>query len=73
MSHRPRILVTGATGNIGREIVPQLRAADVPVRGLSRNPRPPRSADDLEMVRGDLTSPETLDRALGTCTRASRS
>jgi len=64
MSDRPRILVTGATGNIGREIVAQLRAADVSVRGLSRNPQQTEFLVGLEVVRGDLTSPKTLDRAL---------
>ncbi len=64
MSRRPRILVTGATGNIGREVVTQLRAANVPVRGLSRNPHTTEIGDGVEVVRGDLTAPATLDRAL---------
>lgn len=64
MSRRPRILVTGATGNIGREVIAQLRTANVPVRGLSRNPEKAAFAEDVEIVRGDLTAPDTLDRAL---------
>ena len=66
MSIRPRILVTGATGNIGREVIAQLRAANVPVRGLSRNPQHAAlpDGDGIEMVGGDLTAPDTLDRAL---------
>ena len=32
------ILVTGATGNVGRELVSALAARDVPVRALVRNP-----------------------------------
>jgi uncharacterized protein YbjT (DUF2867 family) len=64
VSIRPRILVTGATGNIGREIIAQLRAANVPVRGLSRNPQKAEFPDGVEVARGDLTAPETLDRAL---------
>src|ERR1051325_2128086 len=63
MSMRPRILVTGATGNIGREVIAQLRAAKVPVRGLSRNPEKAECPDGIEVVRGDLTAAETLDRA----------
>jgi uncharacterized protein YbjT (DUF2867 family) len=60
----PRILVIGATGNIGREVVAQLRAADVPVRALSRNPQSCNLPDGVDVVRGDLTAPETLGRAL---------
>ena len=32
------ILVTGATGEIGRELIPQLVAAGQPVRALVRDP-----------------------------------
>ncbi|MGH9146848.1 MAG: SDR family oxidoreductase, partial [Vicinamibacterales bacterium] len=60
----PRILVTGASGNIGREVVAQLRAADLPVRALSRNPQSVNLPDGVDVVRGDLGMPETLDRAL---------
>ena len=64
MSIPPRILVIGATGNIGREVIAQLRAANVRVRGLSRNPHTTEIPDGVEVVRGDLTAPATLDRAL---------
>jgi uncharacterized protein YbjT (DUF2867 family) len=60
----PRILVTGATGHIGREVVAQLCAADLPVRALSRNPQSGHLPDGVDGVRGDLAVPETLDRAL---------
>jgi nucleoside-diphosphate-sugar epimerase len=36
MKGRSWILVTGASGNIGGEVVAQLRAAGLPVRALSR-------------------------------------
>lgn len=51
------ILVAGATGNVGAQVVTQLRARDVPVRALSRNPPP-------DGVRGDLAKPETIAPAL---------
>ncbi len=51
------ILVAGATGNVGAQVVTQLRARGVPARGLSRNPPP-------DGVRGDLAKPETIAPAL---------
>jgi uncharacterized protein YbjT (DUF2867 family) len=64
MGIAPRILVTGASGNIGREVVAQLCAADLPVRALSRNPQSGNLPEGVDLVRGDLTAPETFDRAL---------
>jgi len=60
----PRILVTGATGHIGREVVAELRAAGVPLRALTRNPQAAALPDGVDVVRGDLTVPDTLDRPL---------
>jgi uncharacterized protein YbjT (DUF2867 family) len=50
------VLVIGATGNIGREVVAALTAAGSPVRAMSR------SGD--ARVLGDLTRPETLEACL---------
>jgi uncharacterized protein YbjT (DUF2867 family) len=58
------ILVTGASGNIGREVVAQLRGAGLPVRALSRNPRTAALLGDVDVVQGDLSAPETLEAAL---------
>lgn len=52
------ILVTGATGNVGRQVVTQLCAAGVPVRALTRS-----GGDfpaEVEVVRGDLRDPLDL-------------
>jgi uncharacterized protein YbjT (DUF2867 family) len=60
------ILVTGATGKVGQEVVRQLAAADVPVRALVRDPM--RASDirlpGVEIAVGDLAAPDTLDKAL---------
>ncbi|UBU13830.1 NAD(P)H-binding protein [Nonomuraea gerenzanensis] len=57
-----KILVTGATGNVGRHVVSQLAAAGLDVRALAR--RPERVQPGVEAVQGDLTAPETLEPAL---------
>jgi uncharacterized protein YbjT (DUF2867 family) len=64
MMDKPRILVTGATGNVGRHVVSLLAAAGVPVRALARNPDVVRVPPQVEVVRGDLTLPDTLDPCL---------
>ena len=56
--------MTGATGNIGRELIAQLGRAGVPVRGMSRNPEGATFVGGIDVVRADLTEPDTLDRAL---------
>lgn len=58
------ILVTGATGTVGRQIVTELAAAGRPVRALTRRPESADLPAGVEVVRGDLTAPETLDDAL---------
>jgi uncharacterized protein YbjT (DUF2867 family) len=58
------ILVTGATGNVGRELVAQLRAAGRGVRALTRHPQSANLPDDVEVVAGDLSAPSTLDACL---------
>jgi uncharacterized protein YbjT (DUF2867 family) len=58
------ILVTGATGNVGRQVVSQLLATDVRVRAMARNPDSAGLPRQVEVVRGDLTVPTSLDRCL---------
>lgn len=48
------ILVTGATGNVGRQIVEQLVAAGEPVRALSRHPEQTFWPAGVDAVAGDL-------------------
>jgi uncharacterized protein YbjT (DUF2867 family) len=57
------VLVTGGTGQLGREVVPRLVSAGHDVRLLSRQDRPPRP-DGVEAVRGDVLSGDGLDRAV---------
>jgi len=59
-----RILVIGATGNVGRQVVSQLLSAGAQVRAMTRNPDSARLPPQVEMMRGDLTVPETLDACL---------
>lgn len=47
------IVATGATGNVGRALVTQLTAADVPVRALTRDPRRARLPTGAEVARFD--------------------
>jgi uncharacterized protein YbjT (DUF2867 family) len=55
------VLVTGATGRVGREVVNELLAAGVPVRALTRRPEVASLPAGVEVVSGDLTVPESLD------------
>ena len=59
------ILVTGATGNVGREVTAALVARGEPVRIVVRDPeRVDPAAAGVEVVRGDLELPESLTPAL---------
>ena len=60
----PRVLVTGATGNIGRHVVDQLIASDAWVRAMTRDPNAAGLPADVDVVRGDVTVPESLDSCL---------
>ncbi|MEV7787797.1 NAD(P)H-binding protein [Streptomyces sp. NPDC088106] len=59
------VLVTGATGRVGRLVVDQLLDAGVPVRALTRHPAAAATLPaKAEVFTGDLTEPESLDPAL---------
>jgi (4-alkanoyl-5-oxo-2,5-dihydrofuran-3-yl)methyl phosphate reductase len=58
------VLVTGATGTVGREVVAQLLAAGEKVRALTRNPSRAQLDEQVEVVAGDFNQPETLAKAV---------
>jgi uncharacterized protein YbjT (DUF2867 family) len=58
------VLVTGATGRVGRLVVDELLRAGVPVRALTRRPEQAALPAGVEVVAGDLTIPASLDPAL---------
>ncbi|MFD7291654.1 NAD(P)H-binding protein [Streptomyces sp. NPDC059897] len=58
------ILVTGATGNVGRNLVRELADAGEEVRALTREPATAGLSDGVDVVEGDLTRPATLPAAL---------
>ncbi|MEO8660406.1 MAG: NAD(P)H-binding protein [Bryobacteraceae bacterium] len=68
MSHStpatPLILVSGATGNVGRHVVDGLLAAGMRVRALTRRPAAAELPVGAEVVYGDLTSLESLQGPL---------
>ena len=65
MPDNPRsVLVTGATGTVGRHIVSRLLHTGTNVRALTRNPDSARLPDGVNVVRGDLSEPHTLHAGL---------
>jgi uncharacterized protein YbjT (DUF2867 family) len=59
------VLVTGATGRVGRVVIDLLIGAGVPVRALThRSETAATLAANVEVVTGDLTVPESLDAGL---------
>src|SRR5512132_4463520 len=65
----PVILVTGATGNTGSELVRLLAEAGAPARALVRSPKKAASIKrlGLETALGDFEQPDTLDAAMAGC------
>jgi uncharacterized protein YbjT (DUF2867 family) len=58
------ILVTGATGHVGSELVAQLAASRHALRAMTRRPQAARLPDRVEVVAGDFDDPASLDAAL---------
>lgn len=57
------ILVTGASGTIGRNVVDQLVRRGAPVRALVRNPAAVNLPPQVELVQGDLLDVDAMRRA----------
>ncbi|WAZ26502.1 NAD(P)H-binding protein [Streptomyces cinnabarinus] len=64
MTQTQNILVTGATGTVGRQIVAELLTRGHRVRALTRDAAKADFPDGVEVVEGDLTDPDTLAAAL---------
>lgn len=54
------VLVTGATGSVGRHVVNGLLRCGLPVRAMTRNPGATRLPESVEVVAGDLARPESV-------------
>ena len=65
MANPDKILVTGATGNVGSLLIPYLTSLGADVRALIRDESRARGLKDagVEVVVGDLDKPDTLDAA----------
>ena len=61
MDDRPLLLVTGAAGGLGRELVPRLRAGGFRVRALDLAAP---EVDAEEILTGSVTDPDVVDRAV---------
>lgn len=57
------ILVTGATGRVGRHVVDQLIARNADVRVLVRDPAKANFAPNVDVVQGDMLDLDALRRA----------
>jgi uncharacterized protein YbjT (DUF2867 family) len=58
------ILVTGATGTVGRQVVTQLSERGTPVRAATRDLSSAGLPAGVEVVRGDLADPASLESHL---------
>lgn len=66
-TNTPNILITGATGNIGSELVKILSAQNIPFRALVRASESATALSALpgaQVVTGDMADPESLAKAL---------
>ena len=59
-----RVLVTGATGNVGRLVVDELLGTGVEIRALTNNPGKANLPGGVEIAEGFIGKPETVRDAL---------
>lgn len=59
-----RIVVTGATGNVGRLVVDQLLGTGVEIRALTNNPGKANLPAGVEVAEGFIGKPDTVKAAL---------
>ncbi len=64
MAGQGTILVTGATGTVGRQVVAELVGAGAKVRALARNPEAAGLPAGVQVMGGDLSKPDTLQACL---------
>ena len=63
-----QILISGASGFLGKHLVEQLRArGDGPLRLLNYGPCPWEAAEDREILDGDITRSDDVERAMEGC------
>lgn len=63
--YKGKILVVGATGNSGREMLAQLSSRRIRPRAMVRNIKTTNlSSDTVDVVEGDLNDPKSLEKAL---------
>ncbi|MEU9331543.1 NAD(P)H-binding protein [Streptomyces sp. NPDC048290] len=63
MTHSKTVLVTGATGTVGRHLVARLLATGHPVRALTRDPATAELPPGVEVAAGNLGVTATLPAA----------
>ncbi|MCE7059499.1 SDR family oxidoreductase [Dyadobacter sp. CY343] len=59
-----RILITGATGNVGSEVVKYLSGKGIPFRAMVRSLDKAAKLPGAEYVTGDFNDPNSLEKAL---------
>jgi uncharacterized protein YbjT (DUF2867 family) len=62
--NKPTILVTGATGNVGRPLIASLLAEGARVRALTRDPAAANLPPEVDVTGGDYTAPGVFTGAV---------